>query len=386
MEGLCYPGLQGFPVRVRGWSAFQNRAALVQLNDIQLQFSTSQVPLNYDVQTGSFNLQGSSTFFMNGTYYTVVDARLCAAQTEQPNDFSEQAIAEFHIWGVNRSSDLQIAVCVIPIQRKSTESAAGKAIVDATRGVPVRLIQMVPQGKDVSILKYTTCFELDNSARTRVVNCAVAYWTKGASITQAMEQSIPKQSSKSFAPFGIPDILNGQKTLTNFQLGADQTKANREYLTNGSIRLVYPSRQVFDATSTDFQTFFRLIESFTQPSKSVGQDTSALKCVAIQPSRDIQNGKLLIDPSSGVRLDETVAESNQEAKLNPERVDASIGAGDIWMTVVTILGIFVGITAIAGCIYLAHKYLLNRSSQGVPPVPPELASHLAGIQKIVGTQ
>jgi hypothetical protein len=386
MEAQCYPGLQGFPVRVRGWAAFQNRSTLVQPNDIQLQFSTSQVPLNYDKQSGSFQLQGSSTFFMNGTYFSVVDARLCTIAIEQPNDISVQATAEFHIWGVNRSSPPQLAVLIIPMFTKSVETSAGKAIVDATQGKAIRLIQMVPQGKEVDVLKYTTCLELDDTAQPRIINCAVAYWTKGVSITQQMEQSIPKSTSNTYPPFGIPDILFGRKVLTNFQLQADQTKSNREYLLNGSIRLAYPSRQVIDATSQDFQTSFRLIQSFTQESRSMGQNTSSLKCVAIQPSRDIQNGTLLIDPASGVRLDETVNQANQEAKLNPEKVDATIGAGDIWMTVVTVLGIFFGITAVAGLIYIAHKFLLNRSSQGLPPVPPELASHLAGIEKIITTQ
>ncbi len=386
MEAQCYTGLQGFPVRVRGWAAFQNRSTLVQPNDIELQFSTSQVPLNYNATTGSFQLQGSSTFFMNGTIFSVVDARLCKIAIEQPNDISVLATAEFHIWGVNRSSPPQLAVLIIPIFTKSVETSAGKAIVDATQGKAIRLIQMVPQGKEVDVLKYTTCLELDDTAQPRIINCAVAYWTKGASITQTMEQSIPKSTSNKYPPFGIPDILFGRKVLTNFQLQADQTKSNRDYLTNGSIRLAYPSKQVFDATSQDFQTSFRLIQSFTQESRSMGQNTSSLKCVAIQPSRDIQDGKLMIDPSSGVRLDETVSEANQEAKLNPEQVNASIGAGDIWMTVVTILGIFVGITAIAALLYIVHKFLLNRSSQGLQPVPPELACHLAGIQKFVGPQ
>jgi hypothetical protein len=111
-----------------------------------------------------------------------------------------------------------------------------------------------------------------------------------------------------------------------------------------------------------------MIRGFQQETTSSKLETSGYKCVAIDRSRDIKNGKLLIDPSSGKKLSDEVDDASAE---NDNQVQpATITPRQILDVVFTILGVILGFALLGGLIYAISYMFLTRKSLGLPPVNP----------------
>jgi hypothetical protein len=380
MGDTCLPGLQGFPVQVAGWSAFTDKVSIVVPNDIQLQFSPSETPMAYDSKTGALNFSGSNTFFMNGTLYTLRSVRLAQPKQTGIANFSGNPIAELQFWGAStatRGAPTNLAVLCLPIYQKPVESSAAWAVVNAVTGQPSRLLDMVPEGDRVDVLKYSTCIETNIGGTAQI---SVAYWTSGI----PMEQELVNKLPKTFAPAGIPDIF-GYKFLTAFEQYADEkrTKGRRQYNDLYNISQTYATLAISVSTS-EFRNGFRLIQNF----KKVGvvpRDTSAYKCIAIDRSKDIKEGKLLVDPKTGRKLSDEVdlAESQQAESME----EPTASPRDIWLRVCIVIGTLLGISFLAMGIIMIGKALFDRKTQGIPPLDKATAALQKSLPKaITGVQ
>lgn len=353
MGDTCLPGLQGFPVQITGWSGFTDKISLIIPNDIHLQFSPSEIPMAFDKTTGELSFSGNNTFFMGGTQYIVKSVRISAAKQEGLASFSVPPIAEFQIWG-NSSATENLAVFVIPVFKKSAESIPGERISAILSGNSVRLIDCIPQGKNTEIVKYSTCIETD---RGKTVQINVAYWTSGAAITESLAKSFPS----SLAPAGIPNTF-GFRVLTSYVQYADekQTKGNRKYLDLHEILQPYQSTIVLSVATAEFRNAFRIISGFETKRSDDSQDTSAYKCIAIDRSRDIVNGKIMVDPKTGKRLDEEIKDADMQLQESLEVKPSS--ARSIWITICIILGTLLGLGILAGLFIFFSQFIFNRKT------------------------
>jgi hypothetical protein len=362
MGDTCLPGLQGFPVQITGWSGYAEKSNLVIPNDIHLQFGPSKIPLTLNKSTGELINYGQSTFFMNGTQYNVRVVRVSAAKQEGIGNFSGAPVAEFQIWGIPAGNpNGNLAVFIIPIIQKPAENPAGSKLISAIAGNPVQLVDCIPSGPGTDIVKYTTCIETDKSS---TVTVSAAYWSNGVAITQQMARSLPQP----LPPAGIPNAF-GFRVLSSFVQFADekQTKGQRKYTDVQNILQPYASTVLLSVGSAEFKNGFRLIQNFEIKKTTAEQDLSAYKCIAIDRSRDIKNGKLLVDPSSGRRLDDEVATAEKQEKDALEKPDVS-KARSIWITVCIILGTILGIAVLAGILWGISTFFLNKQSLEIPEV------------------
>ncbi len=378
MGDTCLPGLQGFPVQITGWSSLTDKSNIVIPNDIQLQFSPANVPMTFDARTGILSTNGTSTFFMSGTQYNVRAIRLSQAKQEGLANFSGTPVAEFQIWGTpsaTSTANTALAVLVIPVIQRPTENSAGQAIVDAVTAKAVQLTRCIPQGDGVDVVKYVTCVETENNSR---INIAVAYWSSGAAITQAMNSSIPTGTRRP----GIPDIL-GVRMLSSFTQLSDEarTKSNRTYNRMAGINEPYSSMVTVSATSPEFQSGFRLIRNFSQRTGAGKQDTAGYKCIAIDRRRDIKDGKLLIDPKTGIRMDEEIQQAAEIQNEATSRAQPKIGAGDIWITVCIVIGSFLGLTLAFAVLYGIFHFFLQRKYLGYEPLSENLQEAINLVKK-----
>jgi hypothetical protein len=370
MGDTCLPGLQGFPVQITGWSGYAEKSSLVIPNDIQLQFSPSKVPLTFNTTTGELINHGLSTFFMNGVQYNVRVVRVCAPKQEGLGTFSGSPLAEFQVWGIpagNRKAS-SLAVLVVPLIQKPAENPAGSKIISAIAGNAIPLIDCIPSGPGTDIVKYTSCIETDKSS---TVNIAVAYWTNGTAITQQMARTLPT----TLPPAGIPNAF-GFRVLSSFVQFADEKRTNgqRNYSEVQTIMQPYASTVVLSVATAEFKNGFRLIQNFESGKKGAEQDLSAYKCIAIDRGRDIKGGKLMIDPSTGERLDKEVEKADAQQNQSLEKPDVS-NARSIWITVCIVLGSILGLAILAGIIWGISTFFLNKQSLGYPEVgPPEAGS------------
>lgn len=365
--GTCTAGLQGFPIQVSGLNSLtlDAKQALQTPNDIDLQFSPSESPIQYDKNTGFFSYHGENTFFLGGTQYNLRAMRLCKPKQEGLTTFSEPVRAELQFWGTpsaTATATAGLAVLVLPVTVYQVNSAAGASFQALLSGNAVRLADLFPTGQ---IVRYVSCLETQSPT---TVNLSVAYWSSGIVISSDTAKLLPTLKSN-----GIPDIL-GLNFLTVFELVPDGAKINRRYEQTDGIKQTYTKQ--FTATAPEIQQGFRLIMN-SNISKSTKVDTSEqqklsnYKCVTIDKNRDIQNGKLVINPLTGRPFDKELEE--QQAEQSAELEPATIGANTIFIRVCIAIGVLIGIGLLAAGLVLVGKVFLK------PEDPVALAAGVAGI-------
>ena len=363
--GTCTAGLQGFPIQVSGLNSLTEDAkqALQTPNDIDLQFSPSESPIQYDADSGLYSYHGENSFFCGGTQYNLRAMRLCQPKQEGLTTFSGQVRAELQFWGTpsaTATATAQLAVLILPITVLQANSAAGESFYALLTGNAVRLSNLFPPGQ---IVRYVTCLETQNPT---TVNLSVAYWSQGIILTGDTARRLPTLKSN-----GIPDLL-GLNFLTVFEQVADGSKINRRYEDKDGVKQSYSKS--FSATAPEIQNGFRIIMN-TNVSKQVIQGTSEqqklsnYKCVTIDKNRDIKGGKLVINPLTGRPFDKELAE--QEAEQSAELTPTVVGANTIFMWVCFVIGILIGLGLLAAGLVVAGKVFMK------PEDPVALAAGLA---------
>lgn len=364
MSDTCGVGLQGFPIQVTG---FQNlsrdeRIRMITPNDISIQFSPSEAPMNQNRSNGFFNLNGNSTFFLNGTQWNVRAARLCQPRQNGLTEFSGNPLGEFQIWATPTASTIpkaDIAVLIVPVRQYQETSTAGTTLIAAIQGESIRLEGFLPTGKNIQIIKQSTCIETSTPLAKTI---AVAYWSQGAAINPEQVRTLGNLPVS-----GIPDIF-GYRFLTNQvqQTDANRTKGSREFKdTNGVLQ---PQTQVTPlATQTpEFQQSFRIINGFVIEDTR-RKDADKQKCIRVDRTRDIKNGNLVVDPKTGRRLQEEMDEAAKQEAETLEMPEAS-ASRDTWLWVCTIVGALIGFGLLAGLIVFLFTWFVNRKGQGLPPL------------------
>jgi hypothetical protein len=381
----CLPGLQGFPVQITGWSGIQaqDKVDLVIPNDIHIQFSPSETPMAYEPVSGLFSLNTNNTFFMGGSQYVVKAVKLSEPKQEGLKSFSGDPLFELQIWASPTPTSLakaDLAALIIPIYQAPVASAPGIALTSLVRGEAVELSRCIPFGSNTEIVKYTSCIETNQS---KTINIAVGYWTKGAAITQEQRRSFPQTPAK----FGIPNVF-GYRVLSSFVQFADEarTKGQRQYQQlEGGTLVSYQTSVALSVTTPEFKNAFRIITKFEKKSVAA-TDTRQYKCIAVDRSKDIKDGRLLIDPKTGQSLAEEVKTAeDQQAESLKLGIDAQTGGRDIWLKVWIGIGIFFGVTLLFGLVVWLGSFFYDRKGQGLPPLDPEIAKQMATLPKnIVG--
>jgi len=384
----CLPGLQGFPVRVSGLNELTEKSSIVTPNDIHLQFSPSEMPIVYDIDTGYLSLNGMSSFHMGGTNYTIKNIRLCKPAHDGISGFpSNQATAELHIWGSpNMNSGTptaDLALLSIPLQESYAATPVGNTLFDVLNKNPIKLTNLIPQGNGADIMRYSTCVETNDSSK-RTITIAVAYWMNGASYTRSMNELknassiiVKRINPEKLPAFGVPaelleyKLLSSRDAVTAVTESKDVVNYNTKcvYKSDKNVLKAYMSN-VLNAQSPEFLNSFRVIRNFKQI-KKVSNDTSRFKCIAINPSRDVKDGKLLLDPATGKRFDQEL--EDKDAQIN-ETLSApgiqTISNAKMWLNICITIGYIVGISLLAGLAMVIFTWTANRKSVGLPPAPP----------------
>ncbi len=366
---VCLPGLQGFPVQVTGWSGYTNRSEIVMPNDIELQFSPAEVPVYYNNNIGYLYFNGQNSFYLGGTQYYVQAVRFARPKQEGIADRSNAPFAELSIWGVpnqNNQPKADLGVLVLPVFQQAAEDKAGEALYGVLTREPVKFSKIIPIGQGANVVRYTTCCETDDRKSRKI---DVAYWTKGVAMNQEMAKKFPNEQ---ISPWGVPNII-GVRFLTIYQ----ETTAGKESREYNDIRGNLRPYQVapLGVTSPEFKNGFRLVLNFEPKAKS-SMELNAYKCIPINRQRDIKHGKLLLDPATGRRFDEEVAQAESE-----ETVDQGEGGnmGKLWMWIAVALGVLLGLSGLAAILVVISQFLFTRKAADLPPISPAALSHAASV-------
>ena len=350
------------------WVSDPNKSRFLTQNDIQLQFAPTKVPLTNT--SGTFSIQGNHTFFLGGTQYNVRAIRLTKPKQEGLSFRSANTIkAELQVWGVPSVQSNQqnsLGVLIIPVFFTAISTTAGKVFAQLLSREPVSLSELFPQGKDAlgqqaDIVRYTSCIETD---KTFTLNISVAYWVNGLGVAQG---DLPKTGLGSLGEAGIPQFSD-YKVLTSYTL-TEQGKGNRQYDSKDGILQPYAGSLALQAAPPETQNAFRYISEFMNPTTEKQRQLQNMKCIKINRQTDIKNGKLIIDPETGDRLEDVIDEAEMEDKPTQ-----TISPRDILTTVAIICGVILGCFLLGLVVYAIYYFIVTRKSLGVPPEPANIVA------------
>jgi hypothetical protein len=329
--------------------------------------------MTYNADNGEIYQNGDSTFFMGGTQFRVVCVRLSARKQDGLSNFASTTIlCELHIWGKPTMSTIpkaDAAVLIIPIVQRPLSTNAGDGIIKALSRTSVSLVELIPHGPGTDVAQYTTCVETNSNSKG-TMGIAVAYWTNGLAVTQDQIKKHANfmKENKDFVPFGIPDVF-GYRVMTTFTLlnNIEQTKANRTYDIVKSLLQPYSTTVALDVATIEFKNGFRLIVDFDFK-KETDRSMNSYKCIAIDRSRDIVNGQLILDPATGRYFSEEEKQARQHESIEVYPIDLE-ARKNLWITFLVIIGIIVGISLLAGVVSIIAAVFFNRKAQGLSAKP-----------------
>ena len=386
--GQCPIGNRGFPIILNGVTA--TTSYTTQPNDVVLQFGKN-APISYTRNTGTFDLQGSHTFFLGGTQFRVHTIKISSPGSTNYGYATTSIEGELQLWGTPSVAGLantDLAVLIIPFYSipSSFAERTSKEWVNLVEYIGIRVAtdfsNVIPSNKEV--IRYNTCVEHSNSDGS-IVNStiAVAFWRNGYGIKAGdtiFVQNTPE--------FGIPLALTGNRKLfssVSEGVGANNQpvrtlSGNQGAVSAGRITST-PYSLSISASSSDFTQRIRLCiyDGASSGSRSVPTD---YKCVAIDRQKDIVNGRIMIDPSTGKRLEESLTEdSTREAQLSITEAP-TMNSGDVEVILTSVFGFILGTCILAIVLYLISSYMTVPTDKQVQEIA-DAAKKLAQSPTIV---
>ena len=354
-DGMCLAGNSGFPINISG---LNNDIQIIQQpNNIRLQFSKQSI-YTFNKDTNFFDIPGSHTFFIGGNQYNLAVIQYC--KTSNTSIELNTPYAELRFWGIptaNSTPTTDRAVLIIPLyyDKDSSSNDITQKLMNFFEGSPTPLADLFPSNQKV--LRYTTCVEIKTRDTNPIKNItiAVAHWRQGIGLptqeslptTLIYDSSIPKQITLGFPTY-----------LTMEEIGTPAKKSVRDTLEDNNRSVPYTT--TVNASSSNFSKNFRECTYEASVNKGPVIQTE-YKCIALDRARDIKNGKIIIDPKTGKRFDETLKEELDENAELDDAPSASISPETIQTYIVTVFGTIIGIALLAVVGYGLRRFMTRRT-------------------------
>lgn len=357
-DGFCLEGNCGFPVVVSGLSSATVRK---NPNDITLQFNKiGSVSFDNTSQTIQLSDPSSQSFFIGGNQYLLNTIRICQA-TPNGLEPSQTVLPELELqfWGTppaNAVNHGKIAVLIIPIYANATGNIYATNLINILNGNNKDLISVFPE--NTSVIRYETCIEYgEGSYKNKKI--IVGYWQSGITFSFPL-------SKRDYLANGIPKVLiENQSTYSAFtQTGAKGTKTfdKKDQVDNAVSSLSYTT--TVTASTTDFTKRFSKMTYTIGITSSTRKAPQALKCKAIDRSKDIKNGMLIIDPSTGELLTDIEDEQAKKDAQFASIPSSTITGGDVqkWLSIT--LGTLGGTILLALAIWAIMHFTAGQTEAG----------------------
>ncbi len=320
----CIGSIQGFPVNISGLTPAL-KDSIKRYNDVFLQFKTTPSPWSYVASDGTFTVPEiyNDTFFIGATQFVVKSIRLSKPSHSGYTMPGQTVVAELQIWGTATSGGAQqsdAGVLAIPILRATSSNNAGNTffnILKNKKGV----LNDIFYKDNLQLIRYTTCISVQSIPGTGVTpqnstkSVSVAYFLPGIMLTQTQQSVLPSPLKDK----GIPQIVFPNMKVYTI-VNNDNTLVYQASL-NGVFN-VYLASEI-PATTNVFSSSFLYIDNFQKGESSKKDDlyTNTFRCMNIDRNKDIVDGKIYVDPSTGQRMDD-------ELKAAEEELKASLNSGE----------------------------------------------------------
>ncbi len=266
----------------------------------------------------------TTTLRLNGNSFNLLSVQICSAKhttllsQDKQRDNSGEIILSFR--AQNNISEAYLLLC-IPILTRSTTSPS--IYLEALRtgrldGKPTSLLSVIPSDKHY--ISYSTCLQRRETSGTYPKQVRVFVFTEGLSYPGANLQEIIRKSARSPPPYlhdvVLPDGLMDKSQALLFSI----------------------------ATETDYKSLLRYSQYSTEAQPDSSQyrkdDLNSYKCVPLEPSKNIKDGKITVDTETGELLSDVLKEED-DGKSKRNRITPAMIEKIIAISLALILLCFV---------------------------------------------
>lgn len=236
----------------------------------------------------------TTTLRLNGNSFQLLSVQICAPKhttllpQDKQKDCSGEIILGFR--AQNNISESYLFIC-IPILTRATTSPS--VYLEALRlgrldGKPTSLLSVFPEDKHY--ISYSTCLQRQENSQTKAKQVRVFVFTEGLAYPAANFQEIVRKTTRTPAS-QLPDVVLP------------------DGLADKSQSLLFSI-----ATETDYKSFLRYSQYDPQGQPDSSQyrkdDLNSYKCVPLEPSKNIKDGKITVDTDTGELLSDVLKEED----------------------------------------------------------------------------
>ena len=264
---------------------------------------------------------GSSqtTLRFQGNTFRLLSVQLCSPQhttllpRDKQSDCSGEIVMGFK--AENPISEAYLFLCV-PILTRPTQDLS--SYMEALRqgqldGKPTSLLSLLPYS-DKHYISYSTCLQRRESAGTSTKQVRVFVYTEGMAYPTANFNELvrkiqsPPVSGRVFLPaIQLPDGLVDKSQAMLFSI----------------------------ALETDYKSLLRYSQYYPQGTPESSQfrtdNLNSYKCVPLEPSQNVKDGKIVVDTETGELLSQVLKDKDdlgkpKRSKLSPAMIEKIIAA------------------------------------------------------------
>lgn len=259
----------------------------------------------------------TTTLRLNGNSFGLLSVQLCSPQhatllpREKQVDCSGEIVISFR--AQNQISESYLFLC-IPIVTRPTQNLS--TYMEALRlgrldGKPTSLLSLMPQ-TDKRYISYSTCLQRREQTSTSTKQARVFVFTEGMTypagnfLEIARKVISPPPSGRVFLPaIQLPDGLADKSQAMLFSI----------------------------ATETEYKQFLRYSQYYPDglpdSSKYRTDNLNSYKCVPLEPSQNVKDGKIVVDTETGELLSQVLKDKDdlgkpKRSKISPAMIEKLI--------------------------------------------------------------
>jgi hypothetical protein len=261
----------------------------------------------------------TTTLRLNGNSFGLISVQLCSPQhttllpREKQSDCSGELVMGFR--AQNTISESYLFLCV-PILTRATQTLS--TYLEALRmgqldGKPTSLLSLLPP-TDKHYVSYSTCLQRREQSSTSTQQVRVFVFTEGLAYPNGNFQEIlnklqsPRPSGRILLPaIQLPDGLVDKSQAMLFSI----------------------------ATETDYKSLLRYSQydpnGVPDSSRYREDSLNSYKCVPLEPSQNIKDGKIIVDTENGELLSQVLKDKQdsgpaKRSKISPAMIEKIVAA------------------------------------------------------------
>lgn len=277
----------------------------------------------------------TTTLRLNGNSFNLISVQICIPQhaslltKEKQKDCSGEIVLGFK--ATNNISESYLFLC-IPILTRPTTSPS--IYLEALRlghldGKPTSLLSVLPPN-DQHFISYSTCLQRRESSGTSIKQARVFVFTEGLAYPAANFAEICKK-------IGIP--VPGGPPLPAIQLPDGLMDKTQSTLFSITVEAEYKS----------LLRYSQYYPKAPPDSKYREDNLNAYKCVPLEPSKNVKDGKIVVDTESGELLSQVLKDKEEVGEPSKSKITPAI--------VEKILAVCIAVVLIA-FIFLILAYII----------------------------